>query len=126
MKLQDLLKEENRLAEICEVLKAIAHPTRMRILCLLRQGPQCVSEIEAAVPASQVNISQHLAVLRHAGLVNFVSEGAQRCYYLTRPELTEGLCSVLQGDHRAVTLSKEDVLRQRRRTSPTASGAGCD
>ena len=113
MKMKDALPQDDRLNQISEILRAVAHPTRMKILCQLRQGPRCVSDMEHLLPASQVNISQHLTVLRHAGLVSFVSDGSLRCYYLARPELTEALCTVLEHDYRSVSLTKEDIMRAR-------------
>ena len=113
MKMKDILAGDGRLNQISEILRAVAHPTRMKILCQLRQGPQCVSDMEHLLPASQVNISQHLTVLRHAGLVSFVCDGSLRCYYLARPELTEALCDVLEGNYRSVALTKDDIQRAR-------------
>jgi ArsR family transcriptional regulator, virulence genes transcriptional regulator len=52
-----------------ELLKALANPQRLRILCLLIEGERNVSEINAVVPLSQSALSQHLAVLRAKGLV---------------------------------------------------------
>ncbi len=52
-----------------EYLKAMAHPVRIRILEVLRTGPASVADIQAQVDPSIANISQHLAVLRGAGIV---------------------------------------------------------
>ncbi len=52
-----------------ELLKALANPQRLRILCLLIEGERNVSEINGVVPISQSALSQHLAVLREKGLV---------------------------------------------------------
>jgi DNA-binding transcriptional ArsR family regulator len=49
--------------------KALAHPMRIAILEMLRQGGRCVCEMELELGASQANISQHLAALRDANLV---------------------------------------------------------
>ncbi len=58
-----------------EVLKALAHPTRLQIVAELLKGTKCVTDIQDILPASQANISQHLTVLRHAGIVNFAQDG---------------------------------------------------
>ena len=75
--------------ERAELVKAFAHPTRLRILDELRKGTRCVMEMEEILPVTQVNISQHLTILRNARLVDFTQDGAVRCYYLSRPKLVE-------------------------------------
>lgn len=52
-----------------ELLKALANPQRLRILCLLIEGERSVSQINALIPLSQSALSQHLAVLRDQELV---------------------------------------------------------
>jgi DNA-binding transcriptional ArsR family regulator len=52
-----------------ELLKAMANPQRLRVLCLLAEGERSVGEINAVVALSQSALSQHLAVLRQQGLV---------------------------------------------------------
>ena len=52
-----------------EVLKVLAQPTRLEILHQLADGPIEVGRLAAAVGVTQPNVSQHLAVLRTAGLV---------------------------------------------------------
>lgn len=82
-----------------ELLKAFSHPTRLAILQELLAGPKCVTDMEELLPARQANISQHLAVLRHARLVDFAQDGALRCYYLCRPQLVEDLLALVdRGD----------------------------
>ena len=51
------------------LLRALADPERLRIVQCLRGGPRNVSELAAALGAEVVNVSHHLSVLRHAGLV---------------------------------------------------------
>lgn len=80
------------------LLKALAHPTRLQIVVELLKGTKCVTDIQDLLPASQANISQHLTVLRHAGLVDYTQSGSQRCYFLLRPELVESLVQVLGSD----------------------------
>jgi DNA-binding transcriptional ArsR family regulator len=63
-----------------ELLKAMANPQRLRVLCLLIEREMSVGEINALVPLSQSALSQHLAVLREKGLVNTRRE-AQAVFY---------------------------------------------
>jgi ArsR family transcriptional regulator len=51
------------------LLAAVADPSRLRILQLLRGGPQTVGKIAETVQVAVVNASHHLGVLRHAGIV---------------------------------------------------------
>lgn len=63
-----------------ELLKAMANPQRLRVLCLLAEGERSVGEINAVVDLSQSALSQHLAVLREQGLVRTRRE-AQSIHY---------------------------------------------
>ncbi|KAA2285471.1 ArsR/SmtB family transcription factor [Arenimonas fontis] len=63
-----------------ELLKAMANPQRLRVLCLLIEGEMSVGELNALVPLSQSALSQHLAVLREKRLVKTRRE-AQTVYY---------------------------------------------
>lgn len=85
--------------EVAELLKAFSHITRLAILQELITGPKCVTDMEELLPARQANISQHLAVLRHAKLVDYAQDGALRCYYLCRPRLVADMLALVgRGD----------------------------
>src|SRR5687768_3437532 len=88
-----------------ELLKAFAHPTRLMILEELVAGPKCVTDMEELLPARQANISQHLAVLRYARLVDYAQDGALRCYYLCRPRLVGDLFRLIGRDEPVVKRS---------------------
>ena len=66
------------------VMKALGEPRRVEILGLLRKGPMAVGEIADKVDISQQAVSQHLAVLDGAGLVEARKEGT-RSVYAVRP-----------------------------------------
>src|SRR3989304_2716181 len=91
-----------------DLLKAFAHPTRLQILDELRKGTQCVTDMEEILPVTQVNISQHLTVLRNAKLVDFAQDGALRCYYLSRPKLVDGILELLAADTPVIYQNNED------------------
>jgi len=59
---------------------ALAEPTRRQVLEELRAGPRSVGELTDAVPVSQSAVSQHLRVLREAGLVRERRDGTRRLY----------------------------------------------
>lgn len=66
-----------------EILKAIAHPVRLQILDILRDGEQCVCHIEAVLKLRQAYISQQLMTLRRAGLVADRKDGLRVYYRIT-------------------------------------------
>ena len=66
------------------VFHAIADPTRRGILMMLRNGELCASELAQPFATTKPAISQHLAVLRRAGLVEDRRDGRRR-YYRVRP-----------------------------------------
>ena len=66
-------------------IQALAEPRRREILALVRDGEMSAGEIAARFPVSWPAISQHLAVLKHAGLVLERREGTRRLYR-ARPE----------------------------------------
>ena len=65
------------------VAKALAHPTRIAILEMLRRGEICVCEMSPELGASQANVSQHLAVLRDSNLVIARRDGTRMMYRVT-------------------------------------------
>lgn len=66
------------------VSQVIAHPLRIAILNVLRQGPHCVQEIVQQVGGKQSNISRHLGVLVSAGIVHFEKKGLHVYYTIQR------------------------------------------
>jgi DNA-binding transcriptional ArsR family regulator len=74
-----------RSAATAAALKALSEPRRVELLELLRKQPRSVGELASAVDITQQAVSQHLAVLDRAGLVQALREGA-RSIYAVRPE----------------------------------------
>lgn len=68
-----------------EVLRAVAHPVRIRILEELTKGVKCVSDFEEFLEISQPNVSQHLSLLRTLGIIDYYVDGRLRCYFLRDP-----------------------------------------
>jgi DNA-binding transcriptional ArsR family regulator len=92
-----------------ELLKAFSHPTRLAILHELAAGPKCVTDMEELLPARQANISQHLAVLRHARLVDYAQDGSLRCYYLSRPKLVRDMLFLAGRQDPVVTRTPAEI-----------------
>ena len=78
-----MIASDELLNRIAEVLKAMADPTRLKILHCLNQGERCVSDILEVVGGSQANVSKHLSVLKRAGLVDSRRNGLNVFYHIT-------------------------------------------
>ncbi|MGZ9148129.1 MAG: ArsR/SmtB family transcription factor [Candidatus Deferrimicrobiaceae bacterium] len=115
--------DADRAYEWADLLKAFAHPTRLQILDELRKGTQCVTDMEEILPVTQVNISQHLTVLRNAKLVDFAQDGALRCYFLSRPKLVEGILDLLAADLPILRKTKEQIDREKERARKEPAGS---
>lgn len=72
-----------------DTLTALAHPTRRAIFQRLRRSPAAVGELAREFPVSQPAVSQHLRVLREAGLVSRLKEGNRRVYRVRREGVAE-------------------------------------
>lgn len=77
-----------------DFLKAIAHPTRVRILEQLRDGEKCVCEFTEDLDLEQSNTSQHLAVLRKQDIVSFRKDGLKMMYKVKYQEIYDILDTV--------------------------------
>jgi len=65
-----------------KILVALGDPTRRRVFERLKEGPKPVSAIARGLPVSRPAVSQHLKVLREAGLVRERAEGTRRVYFI--------------------------------------------
>lgn len=92
--LQAASLEELRLhaGEAAQLMKALAHESRLLVLCTLSEGEMSVGQLNQLVPLSQSALSQHLAVLRREGLVT-TRRKSQTIYY----SLAEGPASRIIG-----------------------------
>ena len=81
----ELLEEE-----LAPLARALGHPARVRILRLLlsRDGCFC-GEIVDQLPLAQATVSQHLKVLKEAGLVRGETDGLRTCYCARRERLSQ-------------------------------------
>ncbi len=68
-----------------EIIKALAHPTRLYIVGELSQGERCVCELREGVGADLSTVSKHLSVLKNAGIVEDDKRGLQVFYRLRVP-----------------------------------------
>lgn len=84
---QRLMRAE-RVEQLTEVLKALADPTRLQMVAILRDSTDsvCICDLTASFDLSQPTISHHMARLRAAGLVESDKDG-KWCYYRLRTDL---------------------------------------
>ena len=72
-------------------LKALAHPTRLGILCLLRDGEKTVYELQTLLDCTQSNISQHLGIMRARDILTTRKEANQVYYQVKNHKLFQAL-----------------------------------
>src|SRR6266852_4149105 len=104
------------LPEMEAALKAIAAPRRRRILSLVRDGELSAGEIAAHFDVTRPAVSQHLNVLKEAGLVSERRNGTRRLYR-ARPEGLAELKAFLEGfwDDRLGALKREAEKEERKK-----------
>lgn len=115
-------RTDTRFAEMNKALKALADPTRMRILGLLAGGQVCVCHIHDALGIPQPTASRHLAYLRKTGLVDSRREG-QWVYY-TLAELPDETLRTLVNTVTHCAGHVETIARDRKRLEH-ATGCCC-
>ncbi|GLQ78941.1 transcriptional regulator [Mesorhizobium huakuii] len=74
---------ESRAGEVAALLKTLAHPMRLMLVCTLVEGEYSVSRLEEMLDIHQPNLSQQLTVLRDANIVETRRDGKQIFYRLT-------------------------------------------
>ena len=72
-----------------DVLKALAQPTRLKIIDFLRDGERCVCEIFPAIGEEQSNTSRHLNMMQSAGVLSRRKDGLKIYYAIKHPEILE-------------------------------------
>jgi ArsR family transcriptional regulator, arsenate/arsenite/antimonite-responsive transcriptional repressor len=83
--------------ELARLAKALGHPARVRILRFLLERDECMAgQISDVLPLAQSTVSQHLKVLREAGLIHGEVDGARICY-CADPASIERLQDFLDG-----------------------------
>lgn len=70
-----------------KLFAVLSDPVRLEILWALARKKGCVSELQVATGRNQPNVSQHLRVLRQAGLADCRRDGRKVCYSVCRPEV---------------------------------------
>jgi len=106
-KAAEMAKLEANALRACTLLKAMANPSRLMVLCQIADGEKSVNELAQAVGLSQSGLSQHLTVLRNKNLVTTRRDGQTIFYSLASAEaasvmatLYELFCRKSQGSAR--------------------------
>jgi ArsR family transcriptional regulator len=108
---------------VADAFDALAHPSRLEILNILREGEACVCHIQALLNQRQAYISQHLNVLRSAGLVTSRKEGLRVYYQVSDAQIfgvLDGMKSCLQSS-REYPLPEADKKPRQPCTCPQCS-----
>lgn len=85
------------LAEYAKKLKAVGHPIRIRLLCLIaREEDPCVSDLWKCLKQPQPVISQHLAILKEAQIVSAEVHKTKRVYSIADPFIRDLIAKILE------------------------------
>lgn len=77
-----------------KIFKALGHPIRYKIVKFLYNGPKCVCKLNEEIEFSQANLSQHLKILKEAGIVSCEKVGMNIHYRLSSNEIKNIIDSV--------------------------------
>ncbi len=91
----NLIEKQEHIELAARALKGIAHPLRLKILCVIGDREVCVQEIVDQVGTSQSNISQHLAILREKNVL-LTRKDANRVFYRVGDQRTLQLVSMMR------------------------------
>ena len=91
----EMLNQQDHVETAARALKAISHPLRLKILCVIGDQEVCVQEIVDAVGTSQSNISQHLAILREKDVL-LTRKDANRVFYRVADQRTLQLIGLMR------------------------------
>lgn len=95
---------------LSNIFKALAHPTRIQIIKLLRDGEMCVCNILPNLDSEQSNTSQHLTVLKNQGIVESRKDGSKVIYSVKNKEVFD-----------MIQLAEVLILRQLEETKASLS-----
>lgn len=113
--------------QLLATTKAFADPTRVRVICALREEELCVCELCDALDVVQSTLSTHLQYLRQARLVRTRNEGKWVYYALTKEfaRVAEALLRLHRAELDADPLLSRDATRLRRRLALRDDGSCC-
>jgi DNA-binding transcriptional ArsR family regulator len=113
------------LVQVASYFQALAEPTRLRILNLLREGERNVGDIAAQTGFTAANISRHLALLADQGIVARESRGASAWYRIADPqiyELCDLVCGSIARSYEKAASTREPFMSSAPRTRKRVAG----
>jgi DNA-binding transcriptional ArsR family regulator len=93
--MKSILNDKSIFEMQAEICKTLTNPKRIEILNTLKNDEKTVTELVAALGASKANVSQHLAVMRHKGILATRREGVNIYYRVSNPKVIEA-CSLMK------------------------------
>ena len=107
------------IADYAQKLKAVGHPIRLRLLCLIdEEDDPCVTDLWRCLRQPQPVISQHLAILKENGIVSAEVQKTKRVYTIVDPFIKEIVAKVRAEEARAVK-AKVVPRRQASKSAPS-------
>lgn len=89
---------DKQIGEYARKLKAVGHPIRMRLLCLIsREEDPCVSDLWQCLKQPQPVVSQHLAILKENGIVEAEVQKTRRVYSIVDPFIKDLVARIMAG-----------------------------
>lgn len=93
--MKTLLTDKSIFEMQAEICKTLTNPKRIEILSVLKTDERTVTELVNALGASKANVSQHLAVMRHKGILTTRREGVNIYYRVANPKVIDA-CSLMK------------------------------
>jgi ArsR family transcriptional regulator len=84
-----MTNQTHQYTEISKKLKALSHPARLKLLANLMKRECCVGEMQKCLALSQPNVSQHLGVLKEAGIIVGRRERNKICYKISDDRISK-------------------------------------
>ncbi len=106
-------------ADLC---LALGHATRLRIIRLLQNGPQCVSQVAKQLEINQPTASRHLTVLRNVGILEGHRHGTDVRYQIANPKIVE-VCELMRGLLAKRESRRSEIFREHAREAEGTSYA---
>jgi ArsR family transcriptional regulator len=116
--MENAVMESELIPLVAERFKALADPRRLALLSALQKGERSVSELAKVTKRPQPNVSQHLASLAGAGLVEARREGTRVFYRIADPyvmRICDAVCDSVVAQARSARKRHTAVVRARRR-----------
>jgi DNA-binding transcriptional ArsR family regulator len=90
----ELIGRAGQVERMADAMRAIAHPLRLKVLCVLGENDMRVRDLVEAVGTSQSNVSQHLAILRKKNILGTRKIANHVYYSVTDPRVLQLVCTM--------------------------------